>query len=93
MFTPSPDARDAFVRVSLIALVSLVLPSPLAPYSLTFKKSRLIPVREEPSPTYFLAVTLVKSPFGEITLGNLKEGFWKELSEKDKKYLEKISRK
>ena len=33
------------------------------------------------------------SKFGEITLGNLKEGFWKELSEKDKKYLEKISRK
>ena len=31
--------------------------------------------------------------FGEITLGNLNEGSWRELSKKDKKYLEKISRK
>ena len=38
-------------------------------------------------------ISLKRVKFGEITLGNLKEGFWKELSEKDKKYLEKISRK
>ena len=38
-------------------------------------------------------ISLKRVKFGEITLGNLKEGFWKELSEKDKKYLEKFSRK
>ena len=38
-------------------------------------------------------ISLKRIKFGEITLGNLNEGSWRELSKKDKKYLEKISRK
>jgi len=38
-------------------------------------------------------ISLKRIKFGEITLEKLKEGSWRELSEKEKKYLEKISRK
>jgi len=38
-------------------------------------------------------ISLKRIKFGEITLGNLNEGCWRELSKKEKKYLEKISRK
>ena len=38
-------------------------------------------------------ISLKRIKFGEITLGNLNEGSWRELSKKDKKYLEKFSRK
>ncbi len=38
-------------------------------------------------------ISLKRIKFGEITLGNLKESYWRELSRKEKKYLEKISRK
>jgi len=38
-------------------------------------------------------ISLKRIKFGEITLGNLKEGYWRELSKKEKEYLEKISRK
>ena len=38
-------------------------------------------------------ISLKRIKFGEITLGNLNEGSWRELSKKENKYLEKISRK